>query len=117
MSERENSLFNSSQLTHEEMPSEPTDRQAFVIHSPSPVKPQSTYVMNEESASIKAFFMAGKFRQATSYLIDRTGKNDGKYLVQISLMFSLFKTKDFANSKKIAFTILEEFETKSITFK
>lgn len=117
--ERDNSLFSTSQLSPEEMPAEPTDRQAFVLKSStiSPDKPRPTYVMNEEAQSIKAFFMAGKFRQATGYLIDRTGGNDGKYLAQISLVFSLFKTKDFANSKKIAYKILEQFETQTITFK
>jgi hypothetical protein len=49
--ERDNSLFSTSQLSPEEMPAEPTDRQAFVLKSStiSPVKPRSTYVMNEEA--------------------------------------------------------------------
>jgi len=55
--------------------------------------------------------MAGKFRQAKGYILDKMVREDGKYLLQISLMYALYKNKDFANSKKIGYTILEKFET------
>lgn len=69
-------------------------------------------MLSEESAIIKGFFTAAKFNKAFSYLIDRTTGKDDKIFLQTCLLYSLYKIKDYANSKKIAFHVLEEVETK-----